>query len=63
MQEITCKDRLQAIDILMKSESLEELSRGELVVSIKHILNKKGIRPNSQRLLDDAVAKVNDLRK
>ena len=55
MQKITSKDRIQSIDILLKSESLEELTKDELVVSLKHILSQKDIRPNSQRLLDGAV--------
>ena len=60
---ITSEDRLQSLDILMKSDSLEELTKDELIVYLKHILNKKDIRPNSQRLIDGAVLKVNEMRE
>lgn len=63
MHKIICEDRLQAIDILMKSSSLEEMTKDELIISIKHILNKKDIRENAQRLLSGAVEKVNEIRE
>ena len=62
MKRIKNKDRLQAIDVLMKSESLTEMSKSELIGSILYILNKKDIRANAQRLLTGATAKINQMR-
>lgn len=58
----TDSDKIQALEIFMMDANTVTLTKEELVIGIKTILEKKTISPKTKLLLDSVEKQINEKR-